>query len=233
MTLRFSTGIFLAIASSCAVAQNDTLDASKSASLAGVAKYEDATPADLAADATYLLPGYIDKNITIDNLRRRFGAANVKRATIDGAEGETSKGVLLFANDPQRRAELVFADQERARGVGSIRVRGKHSRWHLANGVRVGMRLQELVAANGKPVSFNGLDWDYGGVVTDFHGGKLTQASTADPSFSITLNHDDAPDKSYPEGEGDYRSDDKRYPTLGSVLYVGDISVDFADPDAQ
>jgi hypothetical protein len=216
-----------------AFAQEEILDASKSASLAGVSKYEDATPADLAADATYLMPGFIDKSISIDNLRRRFGAANVKRATLDGAEGETFKGIVLFANDPSRRAELLFADQERARGIGSIRVRGKQSRWHLANGVHLGMSLQELAAANGKPLSFNGLDWDYGGVVTDFHGGKLAQPSDADPSFSIALNHDAAPEKSYPEGEGDYRSDDKRFPKQGSVLYVGDISVDFVDPNAR
>jgi hypothetical protein len=216
-----------------ASAQDDVLDASKSASLAGVAKDQDATAADLSTDATYVLPGFIDKTITLDNLRRRFGSANIKRATIDGAEGEQLKGIVLFATDPARRAELVFDDQERTRGIDSIRVRGRHSRWHLVNGVHLGMTLQELAAANGKTVSFNGLDWDYGGVVTDLHNGTLAQPSNATPSFSISLNHGDAPDGAYPSGEGDYRSDDKRYPKQGSVLYVGEIDVSFGDAEGN
>ncbi|MET0226397.1 MAG: hypothetical protein ABW187_08160, partial [Dokdonella sp.] len=93
----------------------DADETAHSASLAGVARWQDADPADLAAAATYRLPGFIDKDITLDNLRRRFGAANVRRADLDGAEGETIKGIVLFDGDPARRAELVFQDQERSR----------------------------------------------------------------------------------------------------------------------
>lgn len=32
------------------------------------------------------------------------------------------------------------------------------------------MTLAELVKRNGAPISFYGLDWDYGGSVQDWHG---------------------------------------------------------------
>ncbi len=207
-------------------------DASPSASLANVSRFEDATPADLAADSTYLLPGFIDKDITLANLRLRFGAANVKRADIEGAEGETSKGVILFANDASRRAELFFRDETRERGVAAIRVHGRKSRWHFNDGVHLGMTLDQLVALNGKPITFSGLDWDYGGAISDWHGGKIAQRDNADPAFSVSLSHGTVGDKDIPLGEGDYRSDDVHFPKQGTLLFVAELNVAFADPDA-
>ncbi|MEO7433313.1 MAG: hypothetical protein ABIR62_15075 [Dokdonella sp.] len=209
---------------------DDILDASKSASLAGVVHDEDATAADLAADATYLLPGFIKRDITLDNLRRRFGKTNVSVATIDGAEGETAKGFVLFPDDPARRAELFVQDEERLRGISSIRVSGDRSRWHLESGVRPGMSLDDLVALNGKAITFTGLDWDYGGSVADWNRGRLAQRA-GEPVFrSVSLTHrGSAPAGSYPSGEEQYRSNDQRYPKQGSVLFVGQLMVSFSE----
>jgi hypothetical protein len=208
--------------------------ASSSASLAGIAHDEDATPADLAADATYLLPGFTDREITLDNLRRRFGKANVTIAEIDGAEGETSKGIVLFAGDPARRAELFVQDEVHLRGIASIRATGKHSRWHFDSGVRPGMSLADLVRLNGHSIVFAGLDWDYGGSVEDWHKGRLDRRA-GDPVFrSVSLAHDEtAAANSFPSGEGHYRSDDPRYPALGTTLFVGEVSVSFPDVDGD
>jgi hypothetical protein len=211
---------------------HEILDASKSASLAGVVHDQDATPADLTADATYRLPGFIERETTLDNLRRRFGPSNVTIETLDGAEGETSKGIVLFAGDAARRAELFVQDEEHLRGIASIRVSGKKSRWHFDSGVHPGLSLSALVALNGQPVTFTGLDWDYGGSIGDWHKGHLAQRA-ADPAFqSVALTHDDtASARSYPTGEGNYRSDDTRYPKQGTILYVGQIMVSFPDAD--
>jgi len=211
---------------------NEILDASKSASLAGVVHDQDATPVDLAADATYALPGFIDRETTLDNLRRRFGASNVTIATIDGAEGETSKGIVLFAGDAARRAELFVQNEEHLRGIASIRVSGKKSRWHFDTGIHAGMRLSDLVVLNGQPVTFTGLDWDYGGSIGDWHNGRLARRA-GDPVFrSISLTHDEAaPARSYPAGEGQYRSDDPRYPKQGTVLFIGQLLLSFPDAD--
>lgn len=200
-------------------------DTTRSASLAGVSRWEDAEPADLVAEATYVLPGLIRANYGLDDLRTVFGAKNVKLAELDGAEGETSPGVVLFDGDPARRAELFFRDEQKRRGIDSVRVRAERSRWRLDNGAHVGMTLAELVAANGKPISFGGLDWDYGGNISDWHGGKL-QPKPEEPTRTVQLGHADGA-TGYPLSEGSFRSDDKRYPNQGKVLRVDEIRVLF------
>lgn len=204
-----------------------------SASLAGVANDADLAPADLSADATYLLPGAFAPDIRLEQLERRFGKANVQVGDVPGAEGETSRGAILFPDDPTRRAYLYFQDEEKLSGLQLVRVLDTNSRWHFADGVRIGMPLSELVAMNGKPIRFYGFDWDYGGVVTDWNGGKLAPAVQKDAiSLGIRLGRvEDAPDNAYPSGDGEFASDDKRYPKLGSVAIVGEISASFPGED--
>lgn len=186
------------------------------------------TPLDLADARSYRLPGALRARDTLADLRTRFGKANVTVETLDGAEGETSPGVVLFADDPARRAELFMQD-DTLRGIASVRVSGAASRWHLDNGIRPGLTLARLAAMNGKPVTFNGLDWDYGGTVTDWHGGALAPAKNPPVFVSVALTH--AGNASgYPQGEGDYRSDSKRYPRQGTVLTVGQLMLTFPDP---
>jgi hypothetical protein len=192
----------------------------------------DAKPADLAADATYRLPGLLRRDSTLDALRQRFGAQHVTVAEIDGAEGETSRGIVLFADDPKRRAEIFPQDDATMRGIASIRVSGKTSRWHLDNGLRLGMTLAELVAANGKPVTFNGLDWDYGGGILDWNNGRLATGKNDAVFRSVSLSHDEETEAdSFPLGDGEFRSDDPRYPKQGKALFVGQVMISFVDAD--
>lgn len=208
------------------------IDSSGLASHTGITRDGSAMRSDLDADATYRLPGFIDKDTTLEKLRRRFGKANVEVADIPGVEGETSKGIILFGRDPTRRAELFAPDETQPHAGVSIRVSGKHSRWHMDNGVRLGMTLDALVALNGQPIGFFGLDWDYGGTVEDWHNGRLVPRAGDPVSRSVSLRHDDAaPERSYPSGSGSYRSDDADYPKQGTTVFVGEIVVGFGDGD--
>lgn len=206
----------------------------KEATVPGTAKVSApaATPADLSADSTYLLPGLLHKDSSLDTLRRRFGAEHVKVTDIDGAEGETSRGIVLFADDPVRRAEIFPQDDAKLRGITSIRVSGKQSRWHLDNGVHLGMTLAELVAANGKAVTFSGLDWDYGGGILDWHGGRLAPREGDTLFRSVVLSHgEESQADSFPLGDAEFRSDDVRYPRQGKTLFVGQLTLSFIDAD--
>jgi hypothetical protein len=227
-------GCFAVCACSCAIAAppaaNESDEVQHSASLQGVKRWEDATPADLNAESTYLLPGFFHAKVTLENVRRRFGASNVRVGKVAGAEGEEFNGIVLFGSDPQRRVEIFFADDANQRGIGTIRVTGAKSRWHFDNGLRLGTTLAELVAKNGAPISYSGLDWDYGGAINDWHGGRLDALSRGVPPMSIGLTHGENA-SGYPLGEDTYRSDDKKYPRALSVLYVGMLSVDFEDRD--
>ncbi|UXI65782.1 hypothetical protein [Tahibacter amnicola] len=220
-----------ATASSASNAQDEPARSTttvSSASLAGALHDQDATPADLSADATYVLPGALNKDISVDMLRRRFGAQNVTVTDIDGAEGEVLRGVVLFENDPLRRAEIFPQHDSPVRGISSIRVSGTRSRWRLDNGVHLGMTLDDLVKKNGKPVSFSGLDWDYGGGISDWHGGRLAPRDGDNVFRAILLTHgDEFEADSFPIGDSTFRSDDKRYPKQGSILFVGELMVSF------
>lgn len=188
--------------------------------------------AQSSTDAEYRLPGSLRKDLSLDDLRRRFGVANVTVTQIDGAEGETFRGIVLFPDDPARRAEIFPQDDATLSGISSIRVSGTTSRWQLDNGLRLGMTLAELVAANGKPVSFSGLDWDYGGGIRDWHGGRFAPQDSSTVFVAVGLTHGDiGADDNIPTGDSEFRSDDARYPRQGRILFVGQLMVSFLEAD--
>ncbi|MEO6138865.1 MAG: hypothetical protein ABIP11_09405 [Luteimonas sp.] len=202
-----------------------------SASLAGVAEDADATPANLSDASTYRLPGLFAPSTTVSWLQQRFGKANVHVADVPGGEGETSRGVILFPDDNHRRAYLYFQDEKRLRGLSMVRVMDEGSRWQLDNGVAIGMPLSKLQALNGRPIRFTGFDWDYGGAISDWNGGRLQPDDKAPQRRGIGLNHRDGVDGAYPMGEDTFSSDDRRYPHLGAVVIVGEISISFPGED--
>ncbi|MEI5666815.1 hypothetical protein WBO78_17835 [Bosea sp. CCNWLW174] len=112
-------------------------------------------------------------------LIRAFGAANVQRARIEIGEGEKAAGAILFPKDKRRRLELVWRDGKKRRGTATIYVRDG-SAWAVAGpaGERlaIGSALAAVEAANGKPFSILGFDWDYSGTAADWQGGKLAKA---------------------------------------------------------
>jgi len=191
----------------------------------------DATPADAADPATWRLPGQFSAATTEAWLRQRFGDANVRVADVPGGEGETSRGILLFPDDPSRRAYLYFQDAQQLRGLSLVRVMDPGSHWRLDNGIGIGTPLSTLVAMNGKPIRFSGFDWDYGGGISDWNGGRLEPAGDQPQRPIVRLTHGEAPPRSYPMGDAVFSSDDPQYPHLGDVVSVGEIGMSFPGED--
>lgn len=112
-------------------------------------------------------------------LIKAFGAANVQRARIEIGEGEKASGAILFPKDRKRRLELIWRDGKKRRGPSTIYVR-QGSAWAVSGpaGERlaIGSALAAVEAANGKPFSILGFDWDYSGTANDWQGGKLAKA---------------------------------------------------------
>lgn len=190
----------------------------------------DATP--VAQDWT--LPGAFAPDTTVDQLRARFGGDNVRIVDdLPMAEGETTRGVILFADDPQRRARLYFNDVQALRGLQLVAIEDSQSRWHFADGLRMGMTLAELARANGKPVTYSGLDWDYGGHAGEWNGGRFaTCPPPAHCSRSVRLSaNENAPADSYPIGDSTYSSDDPRWPKAGQLLKVSELMLSLPGED--
>lgn len=188
--------------------------------------------ATVPATSDYQLPGDFGPHTDRAALERRFGAANVRAGDVPGAEGETSRGIVLFPEDPTRRAYLYFEDEKALRGLSSVGVFDMPSEWRLDNGVRIGMPLAELIALNGKPIEFTGFDWDYGGAISNWNGGRLQPAEDAPVARVVRLGHAEpeaeAEADAYPMGDATFSSDDPRYPRLGRIARVDEIGVSFA-----
>lgn len=188
----------------------------------------------LAPVADYVLPGALAPDLGVEQLRQLFGAGNVAIDDhLPGAEGEEFRGVRLFPQDPARRARVYFQDSEKLRGLSIVVVDEPGSRWRLDNGLKIGLSLSELARLNGKPLRFFGMDWDYGGVVSDWNGGVLAPKD-GDPvrrNARLSLAEDAPPQAKVPTGDGEFSSDDKRYPEQGALLRVGELSVSFPGED--
>lgn len=198
-------------------------------------------PATTAADpqakqAGLVLPGVFAPDSTPDSLRRHFGAANVQAGRVPGAEGESSPGVILFPDDPARRAYLYFQDETHLRGLASVRIADPESVWRFDDGIAIGTTLAELVRRNGKPITYSGLGWDYGGAVQDLHGGALAARQKSPIVRSWRLGPRDIEatrDDAYPIGDGSFASDDPRYPRQGETVAVSELWVSFPVQDGR
>jgi hypothetical protein len=224
----------------CSQQQSDSHEAvalEKPAPTATVAPVEPSPTAGTAAkqNVEYVLPGDFAPDTTVETLRKRFGDVQVKVGNVPGAEGETFKGVILFPDDSTRRAYLYFQDEQALRGLSLVRVFEPDTRWHLDNGIAMGMTLDELAKRNGRPIEYTGLGWDYGGTVTDLHDGALTPSGNDAVMRSWKLGAKDiegnAASKTYPIGEGTFSSDDPRYPEQGRNVVVRELSISFPGED--
>ena len=224
----------------CSQQQSDSHEAvapEKPAPTTTVAPVEPSPTAGTPAkqNMEYVLPGDFAPDTTVETLRKRFGDVQVKVGNVPGAEGETFKGVILFPDDSTRRAYLYFQDEQALRGLSLVRVFEPDTRWHLDNGIAMGMTLDELAKRNGRPIEYTGLGWDYGGTVTDLHDGALTPPGNDAVMRSWKLGAKDiegnAASKTYPIGEGTFSSDDPRYPEQGRNVVVRELSISFPGED--
>jgi hypothetical protein len=160
-------------------------------------------------------------------LRDRFGPSNVREQDIAGAEGETTHGVVLYPDDPTRRATLYFADADKLEGLALVRITDPESSWSIEHDIRIGTTLAELVARNGGPIEFSGFGWDYGGAVAGYGGGQLEPRNAMAPQGGFRL----APRPGLPEnvdvpqGDRTFSSDD--YPGLATDIVVDELTLSF------
>jgi hypothetical protein len=119
--------------------------------------------------------GAFGKDTSHARLASLFGAKNVVFQPVDGPEGSKMNATVIFPNDPKRRIEVLWHD-ENARKKPATIVIGPQSTWR-ARGFRIGERIDDVERVNGKPFKMSGFDWTYGGAARDWQGGKLENLS--------------------------------------------------------
>lgn len=135
---------------------------------------------------------------TAASVLKRFGK-DAKRATLPGPEGTELPGVILWDGDPARRIELVLADGGKDRVIG-VMLRGERSTWAIKD-LHIGDGIAKVATRNGKPFTFYGFDWDYGGYVSDWGGGRLEGDAK---SCTLTLRFDPSGEDEPEEVVGDH-----------------------------
>ena len=131
-----------------------------------------------ADDRTYVPGqriGLITGSTSPEQLSELYGAENVLVDSIHLGEGFYVPGYRLF---PGTTSEIALmyprADEVGVRDL-QVTIDEGSTDWRSAqNGIGIGTTLEELVRANGHPFTFYGFDWDYGGVVTDWQSGALS-----------------------------------------------------------
>jgi hypothetical protein len=130
-----------------------------------------ATPRNLALNCA----APFTPDATAATLAAAFGKENVIPETIDGPEGEKLNVTAIYPSDPAKRIEVYFKDEEARTGLVWATVKNGKSVWSGPGGVKIGDGIEAVEAANGGVFQISGFDWDYGGYVNDWKGGKLKE----------------------------------------------------------
>lgn len=181
------------------------------------------------ADQVIECTGPFGPNATEADMRTHFGAENVVSGTIYGAEGMELPGTIIYPNDPSRKMEVTWFDEDNRAYPGSIEL----STSHIApGGVRLGMSIDEVGKLNGEPFNVGGFWWDYGGY-SWFESGALAmddQPCNLIIRFLPGDNYPDTIDVSEISGEVELRSD---LPLLDEVdTRVVMLAIGYPWPDA-
>lgn len=106
----------------------------------------------LPSDVYLVLPGDYAQATTVADLEARFGKSNVHRQTVPEPR------VVLFPQDPTRRAYVTFHQAAAFKELAGILVTDPGSRWRGKQVVEIGMTFAKLRELNGKPFSYSGFD---------------------------------------------------------------------------
>lgn len=183
-------------------------------------------------DATLVLPGTFSQQTTIADFEALYGKVNVKVGEVPNAWETPPRGIILFPDDPTRRAYVAFHDSEKLTDVASIVVRDPGSRWRGKHGVHIGMSFAELRKRNGKPFYFSGFDEAHRALAHDQWSPALSDDDATLGAFDVAEGEDmyfevnlgvrgaDVPANAYPHDEASISSDDPGYPQLGEIVEV-------------
>ncbi len=174
MSRRFSVtllaGCCLVLAASCG-GGGDSTGAGESTRANRMSNAAGASAAEV--NLTLGCEGPFTPEATPATLAAVFGPENVIPETVAGPEGTQINVTAIYPKDPARRAEVTFRNEEERTGLMSVRIAGANSLWVGPGGVRIGDGVEAVEAANAAPFQMAGFQWDYGGYVTAWNGGRL------------------------------------------------------------
>lgn len=117
--------------------------------------------------------GMIRSQMDIGQLQSVYGKNNLLDIRECDAECMDSIDVTKLFPGTKNEVTIYWDDTAYHKIIREINCFGDNPDWHSAEGIKMGSGLRDLLAINGKKISFYGFGWDYSGGVVGFNGGKL------------------------------------------------------------
>jgi hypothetical protein len=220
-----STILLLTFTSSC---RQETAESTSTTPAAAPEKTTEETTLPMGDDLTYV-PGERFGKITGFSEEGDFKFLYGERivpAEIPIGEGFTTSGYRLFPGT-RNEVDIILPNEENGVEQLIVKIRNQDSQWRTpGRSLAIGTSLKDLEKLNGKPITFLGFEWDYGGRVLSWNNGEL-EGIGATLSTPPSSN-----DSSLPEaliGDHEISSDD---PVLeGNQIWVAEISVPLTPPE--
>lgn len=182
--------------------------------------------------ATLSCDGPIGRDADEATLIAAFGARHVVDADIYVGEGAFEPGTAIHPDDEARRIEILWHDPEARRRPARVILHDlSGTRFDLGDGETLapGASLAEVEAANGGAFDLYGFEWDYGGTVSGWRGGRLGALPGGCLLFARLAADPDADPAALASVAGDqvFSSDDAAMRAAGPVLRT--LSYGWAD----
>ncbi|MCX6318684.1 MAG: hypothetical protein NTW29_15490 [Bacteroidetes bacterium] len=118
--------------------------------------------------------GLVPLDATYETLLRTYGKERVTDENMYRAP-DSDEMVMKTIINKGKRDEIVIQwdDSSFHQKILAVEAGQENHPFKTSDGVHYGTTLAELVTINGASISFSGFGWDFGGLLTDFHGGKL------------------------------------------------------------
>jgi hypothetical protein len=132
----------------------------------------DARPPAVPAH-TVACTGLFARNSSHAALANAFSPKNITFTEVEGgSDGTKTVGSVLFPNDPKRRLEVLWENEDARTDLFRIAINGK-STWTGPKGLRLGLALAAVEKINGKPFRLRGLDPEGFTAAIDWQEGAL------------------------------------------------------------
>lgn len=130
-------------------------------------------------DARYMVTehsfGLVPLDATYETILRTYGKERVTDEKMYRAPDSDEMVVKTIINKGKTDEIIVqWDDSLFHKKILAIEAVHENHPFKTTDGVRYGTTLAELVTINGAKISFTGFGWDFGGLLNDFHGGKLS-----------------------------------------------------------
>lgn len=166
--------------------------ATTAASIVDEGPQKTGTTTDARYKVTNTSFGLIKLTDDYDKLVMRYNAENVQDGKMQIAQSENEMDVTYIFKGTAN--EIIVHWSNKHKTIARIEAVQPNNPYRDEHGVGYGTTMQELETINGTTLSFNGFKWEFAGMITDFHNGKLQYNTEADHVlYNIDIKNDNPP----------------------------------------